>query len=129
VSDTRDLVEQRLERAVRIINDRRRAVHKPPVRIDIDIAPRGIMAPEDWYYRFRSELRFAPLMTLRVGYKQNVFYFDVEGTKPDSDVYKVIKNPPRAEKKLNYGGGTYWLANELDTPLEAIEQHMTEVLA
>jgi len=122
--DTLSLIDARLRHQLGLINGERMIAGKSEVRLDIDASERGIMPIEDWYYRFRVELRFEPLLTVRVSKKGGVFYFDVDGSKVDSDVYMVTKHPPRYNKT-----DTFWLADELDTPLGAIETHMRDRLS
>jgi len=124
--DTLDLVQRRIEYALARINKKRREADKVEVRMDLDTPLRGyLQLREEFIYRFRVDMQFEPLMTLEVRFTQNVFYFSIEGLKYDSETYQVLKSPPRSDTRRDQ---TFWLANELDTPMIAIEKHMREVL-
>jgi hypothetical protein len=131
--DTFQLIERRLEKALDRVNfQRQRAdtrtlehgVVRDPLRMDLDIIPRGIMSPEDFYFRVREQMRFEPLMTIKVGVRGGAYYFDVDSAKYGSDLYKQTKVPPNR----SHPNESFWLASELDTPLDAIEKHMLESL-
>jgi len=125
--DTLELVDKRIRHALERVNKKRIAADKVEVRIDLDTPLRGyLQLREEFEYRFRVDMQFQPLMMLEVRYTQNVYYFSIEGLAYESETYQVLKHPPRSNSNRNE---TYWLANELDTPLAAIEKYMGEVLA
>lgn len=125
---TLDLIDKRLRHALDVINGQRMIKGGETLRFDLDIPERGYLGiREDMHYHVRSEMRFAPLLTIVVTYKQNVYYFDVRG--PDGpiggDIYNTLKYPPNRKSERNE---TFWLSTELDTPMEAIVKYMYEVL-
>jgi hypothetical protein len=122
--DTLDLIDKRIRSRLDRINSRRARDEKEEVRVDLDTPLRGyLQLREEFVYHFRVGMRFDPLLTVEVTYRNNVYYF---GVRPDDQaVWQVLKHPPERDPKRNE---SFWLSTELDLPLEAIEKHMESVL-
>ena len=120
------LIERRLWSSLDIANGHRNARDLSPVRMDIDIPSHGLaMIQERTYYRFRQPDKFKPLTTIEVTYKSGVFYFSCPEAVYGSDFYNVLKNPPNRSRDSE----TFFLADELDGPMDAIHEYLIEALA
>lgn len=124
--DTLELVDRRIRNRLGRINRMRSQTEQGEVRLDLDTPLRGyLQLREEFIYHFREELRFEPLLTVKVTYRDNVFYFDVSpGMAYDSELYRALKVPPNRSRPTD----TFWLSTELDAPLDAIEKHMDKAL-
>jgi hypothetical protein len=131
---TLELIDKRLRYALDDVNNKRLASDKEAgLRFDLDQPLSGYLQLNDRFvYHVRDGIRFEPLMTIEVTYKHNVYYFDVKGTAFSKDatdmvLYRTLKYPPGRDVEKRHE--TFWLATELDTPLDAIEGFMKERLA
>jgi hypothetical protein len=122
--DTLRLIDTRLNQALEKVNGKRDGRDKERLRFDVDELTRGIMPSENFYYRVREGTRFAPLMTLEVTVRGGAYYLGVKDAPFRSEIYEATKSPPGRTRPNE----SFWLADELDAPLDAIEKYMLEEL-